>query len=234
MEPLLPHAYPPREYPTGAGGPVAMVVVGDGVRSADLASYVTALRGARLLTRFDGVYLFNGRPIEILEGTPPGDRLTLMSRFPCREALEGFWYSDDYQTRIKPLRADAGRLDIGMWRVRTSEAVPGAAAAYACPAEEGPVYFFAAARRVDPARWAEYTAEIQARGLVARFGGNPISFGPPLARLEGDLADVNIVITFPCLQAVRGFWHAPDYREVRKLREGAGDLIAGVWKPFPA
>lgn len=213
-----------KEYQAGTGGAVAMVVVGDGVHVRSLAAYVDALRAARLLARFDGEYLFNSRPIEILEGGPPPDRVTLMSRFPCREALEGFWNSADYQQRIKPLRANAGRLDVGMWRLRTRGIVR---------AEE-PVYFMGVAPHVDTVRWAAYAQAVQASGVLARHGGEPIVFGAPLATLEGELAPdrVTIVIRFPRREAVHAFWHSAEYREIRKLREGAGELVAGVWRGF--
>lgn len=201
-----------------------MVVVGDGVRVRDLGPYVAALRAARLLERFEGEYLFNSRPLEILEGTPAADRVTLLSRFPSRAALEGFWYSADYQERIKPLRASAGRLDVGMWRLRSR----------GYGAAERPVYLFGVAKRVDPVRWGAYTQAIQAAGVVAAHGGLPIVFGAPVATLEGELSPdrTTIVIRFPSHDAVRAFWHSSEYQSIRELRIGAGDLVAGVWRSF--
>ena len=209
-----------------------MIVIGDGVAVRDLAPYVAEMRATKLFDRFEGRYLLNSRAFEILEGESPQHRVTVLARYANRAAFEGFWNSEDYQQRVKPKRAHLPRMNVGLWRMREREVVPGAAAAYPCPPGESEALLLAHAPRVDTVRWAQYTAAIQASGIIPRHGGNPIVFGAPLAVVEGAFpADsVTIVLRFPCAQAARAFWYSDDYAEIRKLRDGAGDLVAGIWK----
>ncbi len=61
--------------------------------------------------------------------------------------------------------------------------------------------------------------------LVARFRGEYIVLGGTQEALEGDWGDVRLVVhRWPDMASARRFWNSPDYAEVRKLREGAGEF----------
>jgi uncharacterized protein (DUF1330 family) len=214
---------------------VGMVVVGDGVAVRDLATYAGALRESGLFAQNHGRYLLNSRAMEILEGEPPAARTTVIARFDNKAAFDAFWFSDKYQQEVKPLRAHLPTMNVGLWRLRESESVPGAAAAYHCPPDESPVLLMATAPKVDTTRWAHYTNALQSTQLIQRHGGTPILFGAPLAVVEGAYpADsITIALRFPCAKAARDFWHSDAYGEVRKHRERAGAIVAGIWKLLP-
>lgn len=61
--------------------------------------------------------------------------------------------------------------------------------------------------------------------VVARFGGEYLVLGGAQEALEGDWGDVRLVVhRWPDMASARLFWNSPDYAEVRKLREGAGEF----------
>lgn len=61
--------------------------------------------------------------------------------------------------------------------------------------------------------------------LVARFGGEYLVLGGAQEALEGEWGDVRLVVhRWPDMASARRFWNSPDYAEVRKLREGAGEF----------
>ena len=59
-------------------GAVAMIAIGADISARELAPYVAALRQSNLLARCGGRYVFNAKPLEILEGDPGPRRLTFM------------------------------------------------------------------------------------------------------------------------------------------------------------
>ena len=61
--------------------------------------------------------------------------------------------------------------------------------------------------------------------LVADFGGEYVVLGGEAEVLEGDWGDVRLVVhRWPDMESARRFWNSPEYAEVRKLREGAGEF----------
>lgn len=64
-----------------------------------------------------------------------------------------------------------------------------------------------------------------AGALVAKFGGKYVLRGPGADLLEGDFGDgASMVISeWPDKAAARAFWDSPEYREVKKLREGCAE-----------
>jgi len=64
-----------------------------------------------------------------------------------------------------------------------------------------------------------------AGALVSRFGGRYILMGPGAELLEGNFgAGSSVVISeWPDKETARRFWNSPEYREVKKLREGIAD-----------
>lgn len=61
--------------------------------------------------------------------------------------------------------------------------------------------------------------------LVARFGGKYVLRAPGAELLEGGFGEnASIVISeWPDKAAAQAFWNAPEYAEIRKLREGIAD-----------
>lgn len=83
----------------------------------------------------------------------------------------------------------------------------------------------------DKARFLEYAAA--ARGIAPKYGARYLATGRPAEILEGGEGDrpPPIVLTeWPSSDAIRAFWHSPEYREAVKLREGAADVSAMIFE----
>ena len=75
----------------------------------------------------------------------------------------------------------------------------------------------------DREKFVAYTRQVPA--LVAQFGGEYVVLGGEAEALEGDWGDVRLVVhRWPDMAAARRFWHSPEYKDARKLREGAGEF----------
>ncbi|HEU5177213.1 MAG TPA: DUF1330 domain-containing protein [Burkholderiales bacterium] len=73
--------------------------------------------------------------------------------------------------------------------------------------------------------YKRYQAAVQP--LVASFGGKLSASGVGLEVLEGSHDGRRLVIfEFPSMDAIQGFWNSPEYKEVKKLREGAARIDA--------
>jgi uncharacterized protein (DUF1330 family) len=60
---------------------------------------------------------------------------------------------------------------------------------------------------------------------VAAGGGRFVVRGGELAVLEGDWEPSRIVVLeFESLEAIKRWYHSPEYQEIKKLRDGAADL----------
>ena len=74
--------------------------------------------------------------------------------------------------------------------------------------------------------WPEYRQKVAE--LFTRHGGRHLVRGGPVEVLEGSYDGRRLVIfEFPSMEVIRSVWDSPDYAEVKKLREGAGEL--DVW-----
>ena len=74
--------------------------------------------------------------------------------------------------------------------------------------------------------WPEYRAAFVP--LIQRFGGRLLVVDPAVEVLEGTHDGRPLVaIEFPSMEAIHSFWHSAEYAEVKKLREGSGEL--DVW-----
>jgi uncharacterized protein (DUF1330 family) len=74
--------------------------------------------------------------------------------------------------------------------------------------------------------WPEYRQKVAE--LFARYGGRYLIRGSPVEVLEGSYDGRRLVVfEFPSIEAIHSVWHSPEYAEVKKLREGAGEL--DVW-----
>jgi uncharacterized protein (DUF1330 family) len=86
----------------------------------------------------------------------------------------------------------------------------------------------------DAEAYARYMNALVASGLFQRFGGIPLATGKVREILEGDYDDTEIValVEFPSSAKAHEFWDCPEYREITKLRDGAGRFQVGLWRKF--
>jgi len=93
-----------------------------------------------------------------------------------------------------------------------------------------PAYVVVEVRITDPERAARYAAVSPA--TVERYGGRYLARGGAISVLEGGWDPRLVVIEFPSIEKAREWYDSPEYREVRRLREGAGEwrvlLVEGV------
>ena len=94
-----------------------------------------------------------------------------------------------------------------------------------------PAYVVVEVRITDPERAARYAAVSPA--TVERYGGRYLARGGAISVLEGGWDPKRlVVIEFPSIEKAREWYGSPEYREVRRLREGAGEwrvlLVEGV------
>lgn len=88
-----------------------LVISGTTFDRERMAAYGRALAETGLYEQLGAYYLNAPRPVEVLEGDPPDNYVTLVVRFPSLEAVRTFWHSDEYQNRVKPLRLDPPAAD---------------------------------------------------------------------------------------------------------------------------
>jgi uncharacterized protein (DUF1330 family) len=118
---LYPHAAKDRRATgvwTAEGGPAAKNLKCDApvyfivmakVKSPEkLDAYRKAMIDSGILYSYGAVDVLGGTPIEVLEGQWPKDFNAKVTRWPCREAFDAFYASNEYQTKYKPLRKEAG------------------------------------------------------------------------------------------------------------------------------
>ena len=72
-------------------------------------------RAAELTYRCGGKYIVRGAAETVLEGDMWNDRACVISRWPSPEAARKFWNSEEYQEVLKPLRANTGLYDVGLF-----------------------------------------------------------------------------------------------------------------------
>jgi len=71
-----------------------------------------------------------------------------------------------------------------------------------------------------------YQAAVQP--LIEAFGGKLRAIGTQLQVLEGAHDGRRLVVfEFPSMEAIRGFWHSPEYEKVKTLRKDAATI--DVW-----
>ena len=87
-------------------------------------------------------------------------------------------------------------------------------------------YLFIKTKVHDPQQYAKYVAEV--RKLSARWKSRYIVRSRPVEVLEGSPEQwgdfLLLVSEWPDVASARGFWNSPEYRNVRKLRESAGEV----------
>jgi len=106
------------DFGPGCNKPVMLVVWIEHLDRAKSGKYGEALRSSQIVRRHGGEYKAVSPPLRTLEGEWPADRGFVVERYPCLAAFETFWYSDEYQKRIKPLREGSGEYTIALFEER--------------------------------------------------------------------------------------------------------------------
>jgi uncharacterized protein (DUF1330 family) len=91
--------------------PVYMVVAGPTHDRARMQAYAKAIADSGLYQKLGGYYVNAPVPLAVFEGEPPKGHVTLIVRFPCLANARAFWYSKDYEDKIRPLRLNPSAGD---------------------------------------------------------------------------------------------------------------------------
>jgi uncharacterized protein (DUF1330 family) len=85
-----------------------------------------------------------------------------------------------------------------------------------------PAYLVA---RVDVRDWDRYKEYMRhTPRVIAQYGGHFIARGGEKITLEGRDDGLRLVlIEFPSLQQAKAFYDSPEYKAIKKYRDGAGD-----------
>lgn len=76
----------------------------------------------------------------------------------------------------------------------------------------------------DPAKWAEYCARVP--GTLEGWGGELVFRGHRVAMLGGEHAHPDtVVVRFPDVAALNGWFNSPAYQALIPLREQAADVV---------
>jgi uncharacterized protein (DUF1330 family) len=95
--------------------PVYMLVVGQVEDRDKMGAYQGALMESGLYPQHEGHYVAFGKPVEMFEGDWPENQGQVIARFPSLAQARAFWYSEEYQKRIKPLRHGAGTFNVSVF-----------------------------------------------------------------------------------------------------------------------
>jgi uncharacterized protein (DUF1330 family) len=88
-------------------------------------------------------------------------------------------------------------------------------------------YLYGNIEVTDPALYEQYRAQVPA--LIAAHGGRYLVRGGAAQRLEGDVAvQRQVILEFPTMAALKGFYESPEYARLIALRQRAarGSLVA--------
>ena len=200
----------------------------------DLASIPDPERAAQygpavwsLVESYGAFYLVRKEPDVVYEGDWPAWKLVVISKWPCRETGNAFWYSDAYQNDVKPLRKDAGVYDVGMFDAApdfppagVEDLVPDTCA--------DPFLVVALTKPTNLEAYGAYNKVLSETRLGFRAGLNFLFTGRPVDVLEGAWPDGYnaLVSTYPCRAAWEAFYYGETYQtEIKPMRDGAGDVI---------
>jgi uncharacterized protein (DUF1330 family) len=96
-------------------------------------------------------------------------------------------------------------------------------------------YLFIKTKIGDPEQYAKYVAEV--RHVAARRGSRYLVRSRPVEVLEGSPEQwgdyLLLVSEWPSVEAARAFWHSEEYRKVRELRVGAGEVHVVLTEELP-
>lgn len=91
--------------------PVIMLVAGPTHDRARMLAYGKAIADSGLYQKLGGYYLNVPAALATFEGEAPSGYVALMVRFPCLANARAFWFSKEYQEKIKPLRLNPSAGD---------------------------------------------------------------------------------------------------------------------------
>ena len=92
-------------------------------------------------------------------------------------------------------------------------------------------YLVAQVRTYDPGAYGAYAEGVPA--IIAKHGGRILARGGQMEILEGDTVGRRVVIIeFPSFSAAQGFYHSPEYQQIKRIRTQASVaqilLVQGV------
>jgi uncharacterized protein (DUF1330 family) len=101
---------------------------------------------------------------------------------------------------------------------------------------EARAYLFIKTKIHDVEQYAKYVAEV--RSLAARWQSRYIVRSRPIEVLEGSPEQwgdfLLLVSEWPSVETAREFWNSPEYRQVRELRAGAGEVHVVLAEELPS
>ena len=84
-------------------------------------------------------------------------------------------------------------------------------------------FMFIQANITNLEQFMEYSK--RAPALIEKYGGRYRCMRGAVEQLEGEPDNRKIVVSeWPSMDAARTFWHSPEYEEVKRYREGAGEF----------
>jgi uncharacterized protein (DUF1330 family) len=114
--------------------PVYLVVWIDRLDRTKSKAYGDGLRSSGIVARNGGKYQMVSPPLMVLEGQWPAERGFVVESYPCLEALKAMWFSDEYQKKLKPLRAGSGEYTVAVFKSFKPPVRPGTGPNAAPPA----------------------------------------------------------------------------------------------------
>ena len=90
-----------------------------------------------------------------------------------------------------------------------------------------PAYLYGNIEVTDPALYETYRQQVPA--IIAAHGGRYLVRGGAAQRLEGDVSvHRQVILEFPTMAALKGFYESPEYAPLIALRQRAarGSLVA--------
>ncbi|MEM9529547.1 MAG: DUF1330 domain-containing protein [Pseudomonadota bacterium] len=106
------------------------------------------------------------------------------------------------------------------------------AGANACDPAAAPALLVVVGDNLNPDQYRAYGEALAAAGLYERLEGYYLALGDPDRVLEGEWPEprFQVLARFPCLAAVEAFWYSSEYEEIKKLRTGAGAVVAAAFE----
>ncbi|MEP0190631.1 MAG: DUF1330 domain-containing protein [Erythrobacter sp.] len=165
-----------------------------------------------------------GVNLKVIEGdwTPRGFSLL---RFSSETAVKKFWYSEEYQNDVKPIREGYSALDV----MKTG-------AAYGTKPtmdDKSALLIFFVDLKDRKRLMTQYVP--YAPAIVARYGGKFLISSAQwnMELLEGEFPSQSIVIVeFPTGKALRDFWNDKEYKALSEIRKSTGKWSVVEVMPF--
>ena len=110
--------------PVSCNDPVLLVVWIEHLDRSKSKPYGDGLRSTKIVPRHGGRYLAVSPPMQVLEGKWPADRGFVVEQYPCEQAFREMWFSNEYQEKLKPLRAGSGDYTVALFKQRPQPAAP--------------------------------------------------------------------------------------------------------------